>query len=46
MLSLLMFVVQNKICLTNNENHILDTRQRNNFLPSSSKLNHLSKRSL
>ena len=35
MLSLLMFVVQNKnIFLTNNENHNLDTRQRNNlYLP-------------
>jgi len=34
-LSLLMFVVQNKNCyLTNNENHNLDTRQRNNlYLP-------------
>jgi len=32
MLSLLMFVVQNKnIFLTNNENHNLDTRQRNNL---------------
>jgi hypothetical protein len=35
MLSLLMFVVQNKKnFLTNNENHNLDTRQRNNlYLP-------------
>jgi len=35
MLSLLMFVVQNKnLFLTNNENHNLDTRQRNNlYLP-------------
>jgi hypothetical protein len=35
MLSLLMFVVQNKIFFsTNNENHNLDTRQRNNlYLP-------------
>jgi len=35
MLSLLRFVVQNKnIFLTNNENHKLDTRQRNNlYLP-------------
>jgi len=35
MLSLLMFVVQNKnLFLTNSENHNLDTRQRNNlFLP-------------
>jgi len=35
MLSLLMFVIQNKnLFLTNNENHILDTRQRNNlYLP-------------
>jgi len=35
MSSLLMFVVQNKnLFLTNNENHNLDTRQRNNlFLP-------------
>ena len=35
MLSLLMFVVQNKnIFLTNNENHNIDTRQRNNlYLP-------------
>jgi len=34
-LSLLMFVVQNKnLILTNNENHNLDTRQRNNlYLP-------------
>ena len=32
MLSLLMFVVQNKnFFLTNNENHNLDTRQRNNL---------------
>jgi len=32
LLSLLMFVVQNKnIFLTNNENHNLDTRQRNNL---------------
>jgi len=32
MLSLLKFVVQNKkIFLTNNENHNLDTRQRNNL---------------
>ena len=32
MLSLLMFVVQNKnLFLKNNENHNLDTRQRNNF---------------
>ena len=30
-LSLLMFVVQNKFFLTNNENYNLDTRQRNNF---------------
>jgi hypothetical protein len=37
MLSLLMFVVQNKIFFsTNNENHNLDTRQRNNlYLPQS-----------
>ena len=35
MLSLLMFVVQNKnLFLTNSENHNLDTRQRNNlYLP-------------
>ena len=35
MLSLLMFVVQNKnLLLTNNENHNLDTRQRHNlYLP-------------
>jgi hypothetical protein len=34
MLSLLMFVVQNRIFLTNNENHNVDTRQRNNlYLP-------------
>ena len=35
MLSLLMFVVQNKnLFLTNNKNHDLDTRQRNNlYLP-------------
>jgi hypothetical protein len=35
MLSLLMFVVQNKnFFLTNNENHNLDTRQRNSlYLP-------------
>jgi hypothetical protein len=35
MLSLLMFVVQNKnLFLTNNENHNVDTRQRNNlYLP-------------
>ena len=35
MLSLLMFVVQNKnLFLTNNENHNLDTRKRNNlYLP-------------
>lgn len=35
MLSLLLFVVQNKnLLLTNNENHNLDTRQRNNlYLP-------------
>jgi hypothetical protein len=35
MLSLLMFVVQSKnLFLTNNENHNLDTRQRNNlYLP-------------
>jgi hypothetical protein len=35
MLSLLMFVVQNKnLFLTNNENHNLETRQRNNlYLP-------------
>ena len=35
MLSLLMFVVQNKnLFLTNNENQYLDTRQRNNlYLP-------------
>jgi len=35
MLSLLMFVVQNKnLFVTNNENHNLDTRQRNNlYLP-------------
>jgi len=35
MLSLLMFVVQKKnLFLTNNENHNLDTRQRNNlYLP-------------
>jgi hypothetical protein len=35
MLSLLMFVVQNKkLFLTNNENHNIDTRQRNNlYLP-------------
>ena len=34
-LSLLMFVVQNKsLFLTNNKNHNLDTRQRNNlYLP-------------
>jgi len=34
-LSLLMFVVQNKnLFLTNNKNHDLDTRQRNNlYLP-------------
>jgi len=32
MLSLLMFVVQNKnLFLTNNENHNIDTRQRNNL---------------
>jgi hypothetical protein len=32
MLSLLMFVVQNtNVFLTNNENHNLDTRQRNNL---------------
>jgi len=32
MLSLLVFVVQNKnLFLTNNENHNLDTRQRNNI---------------
>jgi len=32
MLALLMFVVQNKnLFLTNNENHNLDTRQRNNL---------------
>jgi len=32
MLSLLMFVVQKKnLFLTNNENHNLDTRQRNNI---------------
>jgi len=32
MLSLLMFVIQNKnLSLTNNENHNLDTRQRNNL---------------
>jgi len=34
MLSLLMFLVQNFFFLTNNENHNLDTRQRNNlYLP-------------
>jgi len=35
MLPLLMFVVQNKnLFLTNNENHNIDTRQRNNlYLP-------------
>jgi len=35
MLSLLIFVVQNQnLFLTNNENHNLDTRQRNNlYLP-------------
>jgi len=35
MLSLLMFVVQNKnLLMSNNENHNLDTRQRNNlYLP-------------
>ena len=35
MLSLLMFIVQNKnFFLTNNENHNLDTKQRNNlYLP-------------
>ena len=35
MLSLLLFVVQNKnFFLTNNENHNIDTRQRNNlYLP-------------
>jgi len=35
MLSILMFVVQNKsLILTNNEKHNLDTRQRNNlYLP-------------
>ena len=31
MLSLVMFVVQNKIFLTNNENHNLDIKQRNNL---------------
>ena len=47
MLSLLMFAVQNKnFFLTNNENHNIDTRQRNNFVPFSSKSNHLSRRSL
>jgi hypothetical protein len=34
MLSLLMFVVQNKFFLTNNENHNLDTRHRSHlYLP-------------
>jgi hypothetical protein len=43
MLSLLMFVVQNKnLFSTNIENHNIDTR----LIPASSKLNHLSKRSL
>jgi hypothetical protein len=33
-LSLLMFVIQNNFFSTNNENHNLDTRQRNNlYLP-------------
>ena len=42
-----MFVVQNKtLFLTNTANYNLDTRQRKQFMPSSSKLNHLSKRSL
>ena len=31
MLSLLMFVVQKNIFLTNNENHNLDTKKRNNL---------------
>ena len=39
MLSLLMFVVQNKnLFLTNNENHNLDTRQRNNLYLSQANL--------
>jgi len=47
MLPSLMFVVQNKnLFLANNENHNLDTRQRNKFIPSLGKLNHLQKRSL
>jgi len=38
-LSLLIFVVQNRtLFLTNTENYDLDSRQRSNFLPSSSKL--------
>ena len=47
-LSLLMFVVQNKtLFLTNTESYNLDTRQKKKqFTPSSSKLNHLSKWSL
>jgi len=44
-LSLLLFVVRNLFFSTNNENHNLDTRQRNNlYLPQAN--NHLSKRSL
>jgi hypothetical protein len=38
MLSLLMFVVQNKFFLTNNENLNLDTRQRNNLYLSQANL--------
>ena len=42
MLSLLMFVVQNKnFFLTNNENHNIDTRQRNNlYLPQANLINY------
>jgi len=44
MLSLLMFVVQNKnLFLTNNENHNVDTRQRNNLYLPQANLNFYQK---
>jgi hypothetical protein len=47
MLSFLMFVVQNKKnFLTNNENHNIDTRQRNNLYLPHTNLTIYQKRSL
>ena len=47
MLSLLMFVVQNKnLFLTNSKNHNLDTRQRNNLYLPQANLTIYQKRSL